>query len=288
MKMGRRTAHQFAVILCCFFSAFTDAAALSGAHAQVGSMAGIPNFFDARAAPVQPPSIEGIRFTTSDDFPPFNFTDSSGRLVGFNVDLARAICEELGVPCTIQARPFEDLLAAIADDRADAAIAGIAINVDTRRAIDFSDVYLRLPARFAVRQDESLEISVDGLSGRGIAVVTGTSHEAFLRAFFNEATIVSFDNAEEARIALKEHEVDALFGDGMQLAFWLEGSESANCCVFAGGPYLESAFFGPGLAIAVRPDRPDMVAALNSSLQAINANGIFAELYLRYFPLSFY
>ncbi|MHA1559748.1 MAG: transporter substrate-binding domain-containing protein [Alphaproteobacteria bacterium] len=288
MKMGRRAARQFAVLLCGLFVALVDAAALTGAYAQLEGLAGIPNFRDTRAERTQPPSIEGIRFTTSDDFPPFNFTDASGRLVGFNVDLARAICEELVVPCTIQARPFEDLLAAIADDRADAAIAGIAITVDIRRAVDFSDVYLRLPARFVVRQNELPDISADGLSGRGVAVVVDTSHEAFLRAFFHDAMIVSFENAEEARTALKEHEVDAFFGDGMQLAFWLEGSESENCCVFAGGPYLESAFFGQGLAIAVRPDRPDMVAAVNASLQAINAKGIFAELYLRYFPLSFY
>lgn len=286
--MGRRAAHQLAVLLCGLTIALVDSATFSGAQSQAGGLGAIPNYRDTRAERAQPPPIESIRFTTSADFPPFNFTDASGRLVGFNVDLARAICEELAVPCTIQSRPFEDLLAAIADDRADAAIAGIAITIDTRSAVDFSDVYLRLPARFAVRQNELLDVSAGGLNGRSVAVVGDTAHEAFLSAFFKNAIVVSFGSAEEARVALKQHDVDALFGDGMQLAFWLEGSESENCCVFNGGPYLESAFFGQGFAIAIRPDRPDMVAAINASLQAIGANGIFAELYLRYFPLSFY
>jgi len=241
--MGRRAAHQFAVLLCGLVIIFVDSAALTGVLGQAGGVSPIPNYRDTRAERAQPPPIEGIRFTTSDDFPPFSFVDASGRLVGFNVDLARAICEELEVPCTIQSRPFEDLLAAIADDRADAAIAGIAITIDTRRAVDFSDVYLRLPARFAVRQNESLDISAGDLNGRSIAVVGDTAHEAFLGAFFQNAMVVSFGSAEEARAALKQRVVDAFFGDGMQLAFWLEDSESANCCVFAGGPYLESAFF---------------------------------------------
>lgn len=288
MIMGRRAAHQFAVLLSGLVITFVGSAALTGAYGQAGGMSAVPNYRDTRAERAQPPLIEGIRFTTSVDFPPFNFMDASGRLVGFNVDLARAICEELAIPCTIQSRPFEDLLAAIADDRADAAIAGVAITIDTRRAVDFSDVYLRLPARFAVRQNESLDVAVEGLTNRRVAVVDGTGHEAFLIAFFQSATVLSFANAEEGRAALKEGLVDAFFGDGMQLAFWLEGSESENCCIFAGGPYLESAFFGQGLAVAIRPDRPDMVAAVNASLQAIATNGIFAELYLRYFPLSFY
>jgi polar amino acid transport system substrate-binding protein len=286
--IGRRAAHRLAVLLGVFSIAFVDSATFSGAQSQAGGLGAIPNYRDTRADRAQPPPIEGIRFTTSADFPPFNFTDASGRLVGFNVDLARAICEELAVPCTIQSRPFEDLLAAIADDRADAAIAGIAITIDTRSAVDFSDVYLRLPARFVVRRADPIDVSTDGLSSRSVAVVRDSAHEAFLSAFFKDTIVVSFESSEGARGALIERAVDAVFGDGMQLAFWLEGSESENCCVFTGGPYLESAFFGQGLAIAIRPDRPDIVAAVNASLQAIGANGIFAELYLRYFPLSFY
>ena len=288
MVVSHRVTYQFAVAMLWLVAVLTTLAASTQSHAQAGGSAAIPNLRDARAERIQASSIEGIRFTTSDDFLPFNFSDASGRLVGFNVDLARAICEELSLPCTIQARPFEDLLGAIADDRADAAIAGIAITVETRREVDFSDVYLRLPGWFAVRRTQVLEISGAGLTGRRVAVVANTAHEAFVRAFFQNAVIVTFKNVEEARAALRERQVDAFFGDEMKLAFWLEGPDSESCCIFAGGPFLETAFFGQGLAIAVRPDRADMVAAINAGLQAVNANGIFAELYLRYFPLSFY
>ena len=126
------------------------------------------------------------------------------------------------------------------------------------------------------------------LAGRRVAVITGTAHEAYLRTFFPETDIRGYADAEAARTALRQGEVDALFGDGLQLSFWLEGLDAGNCCVFAGGPYLEEAYFGEGLAVAVKPDEPEIVAAINAALAAIYADGTYAGIYLRYFPLSFF
>ena len=65
-----------------------------------------------------------IRFLTEGDFPPFNYYDDDGVLAGFNVDLARAICLELGTACDIKVRPWEELLLALRRGDADAVIAG--------------------------------------------------------------------------------------------------------------------------------------------------------------------
>ncbi len=264
------------------------AATPTASLAEAGNAVVIPNFWDPQVERTPPPAIAGIRFITTDDYPPFEFTDAEGRLVGFNIDLARAICEELAIPCTMQVRPFEDLVAALADNRADAAIAGIGISAEARQSVTFSDVYLRLPARFAERRSLPFDISVEGLAGRKVAVVEATAHEAYLRAFFADADIRIYADAESARAALRQGDVDALFGDGLQLSFWLDGIDAADCCVFAGGPYLEPAFFGEGLAIAVRPGAGDVIDAINTALRDIYASGIYAGIYLRYFPLSFY
>ncbi len=253
-----------------------------------GATVVIPNFWDPQGERTAPPAIAGIRFITSDDYPPFNFTDADERLVGFDVDLARAICEHLAVPCTLQVRPFEDLVSALGDDRADAAIAGIAITAEARRSVAFGDVYLRLPARFVERRSNVFDISAEALTGRRVGVITGTAHEAYLTTFFSEADIRGYASAEAARTALRQGEVDALFGDGLQLSFWLDGLDAGDCCVFAGGPYLEAAYFGEGLAIAVKRDESDILAAINAALAAIYADGTYAGIYLRYFPLSFF
>src|SRR5262249_28079449 len=153
-----------------------------------------------------------------------------------------AICAQLTIPCTIQARPFDDLVRHLGDKTADAIIAGIAITPETRAAVDFSEVYLRLPARFVVRKaNQRIAIDPAALPGKTDAVAAGSAHEAYLTALFPEAVAKPYPSADAARMALKNGETDLAFGDGEQESFFLQ---SNDCCAFAGGPYLDDRFFG--------------------------------------------
>ncbi|MFX6838579.1 transporter substrate-binding domain-containing protein, partial [Acinetobacter baumannii] len=89
-----------------------------------------------------------IRFLTETDYPPFKFTGPDGNPAGLNVDLARLICDEIKVACTIQMRRFETLVDAINGNRGDAIIASLAVTPQLRAKLDFSDPYYRSPARF--------------------------------------------------------------------------------------------------------------------------------------------
>ncbi|MEO8668609.1 MAG: transporter substrate-binding domain-containing protein, partial [Bauldia sp.] len=111
--------------------------------AEAGASIVVPNFWDPKRRLERPPAgaVPVIRFVTTDDFPPFNFLDADGHLIGFNVDLARAICAELEIRCTIQARPWDNLVETLANKTADAVLAGIAVTAEARARLDFSDVY---------------------------------------------------------------------------------------------------------------------------------------------------
>lgn len=251
----------------------------------------IPNAWDPNRRLDRPPagSIASIRFTTTDDFPPFNFMGTDGQLKGFNVDLARAICSELGVPCTIQSRPWDGLIDTVAAGRVDAAIAGIAVTPENRARLDFSDVYLRAVGRFLARRGTAPPaINPGALSGKIVAVAKGSSHEAYLQAFFPKSRFLLTDSAEAAREALKTSKADLAFGDGVQSAFWLQSAAAADCCGLVGGPYIEPRFFGPGLAIALPPGHPELRHAFDWALDSLYDRGIFAELYLRYFPVGYF
>jgi len=121
-----------------------------------------------------------------------------------------------------------------------------------------------------------------------VAVVADTAHEAYLAAMFPGVTGKPYPDATTARAAVKSGEAGAIIGDGLQLSFWLHGEESEDCCAFAGGPYLESGFFGQGHAIAVARGATATRQAINSALKAIHDKGKYAELYLRYFPVGFF
>jgi polar amino acid transport system substrate-binding protein len=249
----------------------------------------VPGFWDPRRRPERPDlsRISIIRFLTETDYPPFDFAAPDGTPAGFNVDLARMICEEIKVACTVQMRRFDTLVASLNNNSGDAVIASLAETPQTRQQVDFSDPYYRTPARFVSRRDyPNDDVRPEALEGKKIAVVAGTAHEAYLKALFTEAELKPYPNSDAARFALKQGDVDLLFGDGISLAFWLNGTDSGNCCEFRGGPYLESRFFGEGVGIAVRRGNDLLRQAFNWALFRLWEKGRFTDLWLRYFPVS--
>ena len=230
-----------------------------------------------------------IRFLTESDYPPFNFVDEHGRLVGFNVDIARAICDDLKIDCVIRTRAWDKLLSELDAGRGDAIIASLAVTEETRARLDFSDRYYITPARFAVRLDTGYGDMVPvGLAGRSVGVVAGSAHEAYLRQFFADARVVTFASREETRAALKDRVVEALFDDAISLSFWIGGTASQNCCGFRGEAYYDPAYFGEGIAIGVVKGNDDLRRALDYGLRRIYKSGKYEEIFLRYFPIGFY
>ncbi|MER8534275.1 transporter substrate-binding domain-containing protein [Mesorhizobium sp. M1005] len=253
----------------------------------------VPVFWDAKERLPKPDlsMLPRLRFLTSTDFPPFNFLDGAGRLSGFHVDLARAICAELGIAekCQIQALPWAELEGALGKGEGEAIIAGIAATPESRSKYAFSRSYLQFPARFIMLKTQALtEPMFDKLRSKRVGVIAGSAHERMLRDYFGDVQIVPFAKPEELYGELKAGKIDAAFGDGMRFAFWLGGSDAAGCCRFAGGPYLAPEYLGSGMAIATRADDPALAAAFDYALQEISVKGTFAEFYLRYFPVSFF
>src|SRR4051794_15674183 len=249
----------------------------------------VPGFWDPRRRPDRPDMsrLTVIRFLTETDYPPFNFTGPDGNPAGFNVDLARSLCDEIKVTCTIQMRRFETLIDAIASNRGDAIIASMAVTPQLRARVDFTDPYYRAPARFVSRRDAVMpEIRPEYLEGKKIGVIAGTSHEAYLKAMFTDAEIKSYPNDEALRLALRRSEVDFIFGDAISLAFWINGTDSGECCAFSGGPFVESRYFGEGIGIAVRKGNDLLRTSLNWALFRIWEKGRFTDLWLRYFSIS--
>ena len=126
------------------------------------------------------------------------------------------------------------------------------------------------------------------VSGQRIGVVSGSAHEAMLRSYFPDARPVTYAREEWLYDALRKGQIDGVFGDGMRLSFWIGAAASENCCRFAGGPYIAPEYLGAGLAIAVKQEDEVLARAFDFALREINVKGTFAELYLKYFPISFY
>lgn len=230
-----------------------------------------------------------LKFLTGGDYPPFNYYDDEGVLVGLNVDLARAICLDLSLACDIRVRDWGELLTGLKKGETDAVIAGHAITTQMATNFEFTDRYFYTPGRFAFARTSALRnVTPDALVGSRIGVTKDSAHEGFLKLFFRDSRIIPFDSHEGAREALRDGKVDALFGDSVGLAFWLNGTLSRRCCEFRGGAYFEPKFFGNGLSIVINKTDPNLKLQLNEALTRVKESGRLEELVQRYFPIRAY
>lgn len=246
-----------------------------------------PNHFDPRARPTPPTPINRvIRVLTDDDYPPFQFVAPDGALAGFNIELSRAICEDLRVACTIQARRWDTLVDALLEERGDMVVAGHKPTPELRRRVDLSAPYIKTPARFMVRRSAP---AFDPHAPRlRIVVTNGSAHQAFAVENFPNAALTAVDSLGTALDALRSDAADAVFADGVALALWLNGPQGASCCAFAGGPWLESRYFGEGMTALFRRQDESLRRSVDGTLQRLTETGKIAELYRRYFPIGIY
>jgi len=275
-----------------FFAALVTAlAVLTSSMAAARAEVVVPNFWDAAASPNKPDlaGLRVIRFLTDDQYPPLHFVDAEGLPTGFSADLARAVCDALQVACTIQVRRFDTLLDSLAEKRGDAIAAAIPITASLRERFAVTAPYHRTPARFAARLGAELpDPSPAALAGRSVGVVEKSAHAAYLAATFPGARPQNFPSLNAAEDALREGKVDYLFADGLSLALWLNGKDAAGCCSFRGGAYTENRFFGEGVGFITRREDQTLRQALDYGLQKVWQDGTYTELFLRYFPVSFY
>jgi polar amino acid transport system substrate-binding protein len=261
------------------------------ASASAQTVVNVPHFRSPVTASATRPDTGPtvIRFLTAADYPPFQFIDADGEPAGFHADLARAICNELAASCTLQALKWDEIVPALKDGKADAIIAALRITPERRAELGFTSPYFRLPARFVMKRG-AIEGSLEPakLAGQRVAVVGGSAHEAFLRAFFPKAERVLLADAPALVGAVREGGAAAAFGDGAALSMALRAEDAAECCAFAGGPYLESHYFGEGLSIAVRPDDKVLRDLLDFALDELETRGVTGDLYLKWFPIGIY
>ena len=260
------------------------------AHAQVRDGI-VPDIWQGDVLRPKPDmrGVEKLRFVTDSDYPPFHYYDEVGALTGFNVDLARAICEILEVECEVRDIDWRDLVPSLDRDEADAAIASIRITAEALEKADFTSRYYTTPARFVARKDAPAgDVLPETIKGKKVGVAKQTGHEAYLKKFFPGAALATFDTADDAKKALKENAIDLVFGDGIGLTFWINGTASDGCCEFRGGPYLDAKYFGEGVGIAVKKGNRRLAEILTYGLEQVHESGRYEELFLRYFPQSFF
>jgi polar amino acid transport system substrate-binding protein len=232
-------------------------------------------------------SAPRLRFVVASDFPPFGFTDSNGKIAGFNVDLVREVCAELKIVarCELLGAPFSTSLDLLRQGQAEAAVTGVGVTAGVRTEFGISDPFIRFPAWFAATATNPDQNAL--ATERRVGVLGSTAHEAMLRDYFPQMRAVVFTRMDWMLDALKQRRVDQVFADGMSLSFWIAGEDSASCCTLLDGPYFSDRYLGSGLSFITSSAIEGLDVAINQALAHIQRSGRLDDIRRRYFPIPF-
>lgn len=219
-----------------------------------------------------------VRFATEATYAPFETTDASGKIVGFDVDLVAAICKDLQFTCTFQNQSFDSLIPGLKFRRFDAVIAGMDITPEREKQVLFTNPYYDNSALFVVRTGTFSH--PDQLKGKRVGVQNGTTHQKYLTDKRPDISIVPYDSYQNAKLDLENGRIDAIFGDTAVVSEWLQPGGKLTA---TGDKITDKDYFGRGLAIAVRKDNTQLQQQFNSALNKIHADGTYQTIYNKWF-----
>lgn len=212
-----------------------------------------------------------ITFAMEPSYPPFELTNEKGEIIGFDVDIANAICKEIQATCHFKSQAFDALIPSLKAKRFDAAISAIDITEARAKQVSFSDPYYDSSASFITVKGKA-----DLTTAKNIGVQNGTTFQQYVVAEVKQYAPKSYSSLQDAILDLKNGRIDIIFGDTAVLADMLaKESELA----FIGEKVNNKKYFGNGLGIAVNKSNGDLVTDLNKGLAAIKASGEYQKIY---------
>lgn len=241
------------------------------------------------AGPAPAQDWKMIRVAIEGNYPPFSEKDGKNGWKGFDIDIAKALCERMEASCTFVQRDWDQIQEALLKNEVDAIIASMSITWPRKQRMDFTNRYYHTAARFVGREDSDLEMTPAGLAGKKIGVQTNTVHATYVRATYAAGSeIVLFPTTPAGLAALQSGAIDVYLGDSMAIQTGFLAKPTGKGFAFLGPPITEARYFGEGIGIAVRKSDQDLRWKLNRALDEIRANGIYSELSQRYFGFDIY
>lgn len=242
----------------------------------------------AGPAAAQAPDWKKLRIGVEGAYPPFSEVGPDGKLKGFDIDIALALCTEIKAECSLVAQEWDGIIPALQARKFDAIVASMAITEERLKVVNFSAKYYNTPSRLVAKAGSKLEASAAGLKGKRIGVQRSTIQDRFATASFPGAEIVRYAKADEVYLDLAAGRIEAVLGDVLAVQFGFLKTPQGKGFEFFGPSYDDPKFFGTGSGIAVRKADAALQAKLNAAILAIRANGVYKKINDKYFDFDVY
>ena len=262
----------------------------------LSSIAALAIFFSSAQA-------DSIRIGTEGAYPPWNAKDESGKLIGFEVELANWLCIYMGADCTLVEQDWDGMIPGLIMRKYDAIMAGMSITDERMKTINFSQGYADEVASLAVMKGSSLEgmdtpkainLSIGGgdvkkalktltaaLAGKTIGVQTATIHQNFLESGdVGSVKVRTYKTQDEVNLDLAAGRIDAALAAAVAFTDY---SEKSGKSVVLVGPTFSGGAFGNGVGVGIRKDDTALLKKFNAAINQARKSGKISELAIKWF-----
>ncbi|MCR9135066.1 MAG: ABC transporter substrate-binding protein [Alphaproteobacteria bacterium] len=232
--------------------------------------------------------IKTIKIGTEGAYPPFNNLTSDGQLVGFDIDIANALCEEMKVKCEFVTNDWDGIIPSLLSGKFDAIIASMSITDERKEKVDFTEKYYNTPPAIAVPKDSDIADATEaGLDGRIIGAQGSTTHSNYAEEKFTTADVRLYPTPDEYKLDIVSGRVDGVIDDVIVLSEWLKTDDGA-CCKILTTLTPDPVINGLGAGIAIRKGEDELREMFNKAITAIRENGKYKEINDKYFEVDVY
>jgi lysine/arginine/ornithine transport system substrate-binding protein len=245
------------------------------------------------AAPLaaQAKTYKEIKFGVDATYPPFESLSPSGQFVGFDIDLGKAICAQLGVKCVFVNQGFDGIIPALQAHKFNAILSSMTVTPTRSQQIDFSSEMYNEPTSLIAKKGSGLAPTAASLKGKTVGVESGTIQETYANTYWkpNGVTVVSYAGQDQVYADLLSGRLDASLQDSVEADYgFLKTPKGTNYQLAGNVTYDPKDVLGSYIAIGIRKDEPALKAKIDTAIAAIIANGTYKKIEAKYFNFDVY
>ena len=219
--------------------------------------------------------------STNAAFPPYEMTDDSGNYIGIDVEVAQAIARELGLELVIDNMGFTAALEAAQKGKSDMVMAGVTVNEDRLKVMDFSDSYATGVQVVIVKEDS--DVTMDNLDTKKIGTQLGTTGYIYAsdtpeNGGYGEENVIGYDNGITAVKALLNGQVDCVIIDNAPAQEFVKSNPGLKI--------LDGAWVEEQYAIGFKKGNTELKDAVNAALKKLIENGTVQQIVDKYIPAN--
>ena len=234
-----------------------------------------------------------VRIGVDATYKPFTYKSPDGKLTGFDVDIANALCVQMKSKCSFVESSWEGIIPGLRANKFDAIVSSMSITEDRKKAVAFSDKYYQTPTNVIAKAGAAsgtFDGSPASLKGKRVGVLKASIQEKYAKGELAPAgaTVVSYDSTQQSYLDLKSGRVDAVVVDKFEGQGGFLNTPDGKGFAIAGPDLSDEKYFGSGAGIAVRKEDTDLRDRFNAALATLRANGTWKKIADRYFDFDIY